>query len=93
MILPIEETDFVNITWHSIKVPLGSGFRHEENLRDKRCEIISEIYNDNSLASGKFSQSFFNSLFNFKIDYLRVHLLTPYRKKFNFIDGRCDAKE
>jgi hypothetical protein len=73
---------------------LGSGFKHEEKLRDKRWEIFCEIYNEDTGTFGKFySIVLFHSPSNFEIEYLRVDLFSPFNKKYTIIDGRRDAKE
>ncbi len=92
---PKEDTDFVKMTWARYQGnSLGKGFRHEERLSDKRWEILSEICNDENGAYAKFfSIVLFHSPSNFEIEYLRVDLWTPYKKKYTIIDGRREMKE
>jgi hypothetical protein len=92
---PKDNTDFVKITWAPYRHnSVGSGFKHEDKLTDKRWEIISEIYNEELDASAKFfSIVLFHTPSNFEIEYLRVDMCTPYKKKYTIIDGRRDMKE
>jgi hypothetical protein len=90
-----DDTDFIKMTWGPYQgQSIGTGFRHDENLKDKRWEIFCEIYNEETNAFGKFyCIVLFHSASNFEIEYLRVDLFTPFNKKYTIIDGRREAKD
>jgi hypothetical protein len=73
---------------------LGSGFKHDEKLRDKRWEIFCELFNEDTQSYAKFhSIVLFHSPSNYEIEYLRVDQTSPFHKKYTIIDGRREAKE
>jgi hypothetical protein len=73
---------------------LGSGYRSEDKLTQKRFIIASSIINQEDNYDACLSAIvLFHTPTNFVIEYLRVDMITPYKTKYTIIDGRRDMKE
>jgi hypothetical protein len=91
---PEKSTQFMKMCWCKyLGNEIGTGFRHDETLKDKRWEITCELINDEMNTHARFySIVLFHSPSNFEIEYLRVDTHLPFPKRYTIIDGRRDAK-
>jgi len=91
---PLNSSNFRCTTWSGHRHNhIGAGYRHEENLVNKRWSITSEIINNDGSCHAKY-ESFvlFHNPTHFVIEYLRVDMYKPVFKKVTIIDGRKEMK-
>jgi hypothetical protein len=73
---------------------LGAGFKHEDRLHDKRWEIGTVLINEANNAKADITAwVLFHTPTHFVIEYLRVDMISPIRRKVTIIDGRRNMKE
>jgi hypothetical protein len=91
----MDKTIFRCITWSGHRHNhAGSGYRHEENLVNKRWNVSSEVVNESDDCNSKFECIvLFHNPTHFVIEYLRLDIYKPIYKKITIIDGRKDMKK
>jgi len=84
---------------------IGSGFKHDDKLIDKKWELSTRIVNEvlirfiiiyikeTELDAYVNCQILYFNPTDFVIEYLRVDIGSPIYKKITIIDGRKDSKE